>query len=74
MNINFVQQSAYFVFEVNEEYYRVSFEREKKEENWVVRLVKVNRNQTVYSKQLDAVVVPDIQLAEDMVKTYVDRN
>lgn len=74
MNIHFVQQTVYFVFSVNEEYYRVSFEREETDANWSVRLLEVSRNQTVYSQPLGAVVTPDISLAEEIVKTYIQRS
>lgn len=74
MNIHFVQQTVYFVFSVNEEYYRVSFEREQTDADWSVRLLEVSRNQTVYSQPLDAVVTPDISLAEEIVKTYIQRS
>lgn len=73
MNIHFVQQQIYFVFAVTEEYYRVSFERQENETDWSVRLMDVSRNQTVYSQHLDAVVTPDIPLAEEIVKTYLQR-
>lgn len=74
MNIYFVQQIVYFVFSVNEEYYRVSFEREATAADWSVRLLAVSRNQTVYSQGLNAVVTPDILLAEEIVKTYMQRS
>lgn len=74
MNIHFVQQTVYFVFCVNEEYYRVSFEREETSADWSVRLLEVSHNQTVYSQILGAVVTPDISLAEEIVKTYIQRN
>ncbi|MDM8558094.1 hypothetical protein [Candidatus Parabeggiatoa sp. HSG14] len=70
MNIEFVEQKAYFVFKVNGEYYRVSFECNEEESDWSVRLIDVSRNETVYSKVLDKIVTPDIQLAEEVVKTY----
>jgi uncharacterized protein YaiI (UPF0178 family) len=73
MNIEFVEQHAYFVFTVNGQYYRVSFERNEKESDWAVRLIDVSRNETAYSKTLDAVVTPDIQLAEEIVKMYALR-
>lgn len=71
MNIEFVEQNSYFVFNVNGEYYRVSFECQSKNSNWAVRLIDVSRNETVYSKELEAVVTPDIQLAEEIIKMYV---
>ncbi len=73
MKIEFVEQHAYFIFTVNGEYHRVSFERNEKEADWMVRLIDVTRNETVYSKTLEAIVTPDIQLAEDIVKAYVLR-
>jgi uncharacterized protein YaiI (UPF0178 family) len=74
MDIHFVQQIVYFVFSVNGEYYRVSFEREEKETDWSVRLLEVNRNQTIYSQPLDAVVTPDVPLAAEIVRTYMQRS
>jgi hypothetical protein len=74
MNIHFVQQLVYFVFTVNEEYYRVSFERDQQETDWSVRLLEVGQNQIVYSQPLNAVVTPDISLAEEIVKTYMQRS
>lgn len=71
MTIEFVEQQIYFVFNVDESYYRVSFERQEPNSNWSVRLIDVNKNETAYSKTLDAVVIPDLQLAEEIVKTYV---
>ena len=71
MNIEFVEQNSFFVFNVNGEYYRVSFECNEKNSDWAVRLIDVSRNETVYSKVLEAIVKPDIQLAEDIVKMYV---
>jgi len=73
MDIRFVTQQMLFVFTLNGQYYRVSFERTQKEGHWLVHLIDVSRNETVYSKTLDAVVSPDIQLAEDIITTYMLR-
>ncbi|HDN26971.1 MAG TPA: hypothetical protein ENG03_07740 [Thioploca sp.] len=73
MNIEFVEQQAYLVFRVDGEYYRVSYERNEKDSNWAMRLIDVSRNETVYSKTLDAIVAPDIELSEEIVKTYISR-
>ncbi len=73
MNINFEEQQIYIIFNVNGEYYRVSFERNEKDSDWAVRLIDVSRNETVYSKTLNAVVSPDIQLGEDIVRMYLSR-
>lgn len=73
MNINFEEQQIYIIFNVNGEYYRVSFERNEKDSDWAVRLIDVSRNETVYSKTLNAAVSPDIQLGEDIVRMYLSR-
>jgi len=73
MSIEFEEQLSYFIFKVNGQYYRVSFERNDKDSDWAVRLIDVSRNETVYSKTLNAVVSPDIQLAEDIVRMYLSR-
>jgi hypothetical protein len=71
MNVEFVEQKIDVVFNVNNKYYRVSSERQKPDSDWAVRLMDVSQNQTVYSKTLDAIVTPDVQLAEDIVKMYI---
>jgi len=73
MNINFIEQNLNFIFEVNGAYYRVLFERNDKDSDWAARLLDVSRNETVYNKILNALVTPDIQLAEEMVKLYISR-
>ena len=73
MNIEFVEQKIEMVFNVNEKYYRVSYERQEPESNWAVRLIDVSHNETLYSRTLEAIVTPDVQLAEDIVKTYIQR-
>ena len=42
MDIQFVTQHIYFVFKVNEQYYRIIFERDKQEAPWAVRLIDVS--------------------------------
>lgn len=74
MDIKLVEQQIYFVFEWNEKYYRVSFERTQKDADWAVRLIDVSRNESVYSRVLEAIVVPDLQLAEEITKTYLCRD
>jgi hypothetical protein len=71
MNVEFVEQKIDVVFNVNGKYYRVSSERQKPDSDWAVRLMDVSQNETVYSKTLDAIVTPDVQLAEDIVKMYI---
>jgi hypothetical protein len=73
MDIKLVEQQCYFVFEWNEKYYRVSFERTQ-DADWAVRLIDVSRNESVYSRVLEAIVVPDLQLAEKIIKTYFYRH
>jgi hypothetical protein len=73
INIELVEQHIYFIFEVNGKYYRVSFEHKEVESDWAVRLIDVEQNKTVYSQMLSTVVIPDVQLAQDMVKTYILR-
>jgi len=71
MHIQFIEQQISFVFEVTGEYYRVSFERQERDGEWTVRLITINQNQTSYRKILAAIVMPDTQLAEEIVKTYL---
>ena len=73
INIEFAEQQIYFIFDVNGKYYRVSFEYKKNDSNWAVRLIDVKRNETVYSQTLNVVVTPDIELAQNIVKTYISR-
>ena len=74
MDIKLVEQQIYFVFEWHEKYYRVSFERTQKDADWAVRLIDVSRNESVYSRVLEAIVVPDLQLAEEITKMYLYRD
>ncbi|MEK8015926.1 MAG: hypothetical protein VSS75_003595 [Candidatus Parabeggiatoa sp.] len=71
MNIKLIEQNINFSFDVNGAYYRVLFERN--DSDWAARLLDVSRNETVYSKILNALVTPDIELAEEMVKLYISR-
>jgi len=71
MNIKLIEQNINFSFDVNGAYYRVLFERN--DSDWTARLLDVSRNETVYSKILNALVTPDIELAEEMVKLYISR-
>jgi hypothetical protein len=73
MNIQFIEQNLNFVFKVNEAYYRVLFERNTANSDWAARLLDVSRNETVYSKTLNAVVTPDTELAKEMIKVYILR-
>ena len=73
MNIEFVEQKIDVIFSINEKYYRVSYERQELESDWVVRLIDVSLNETVYHQTLGAIVTPDVQLATDIVKTYISR-
>ncbi|HID99014.1 MAG TPA: hypothetical protein EYP59_01835 [Thiotrichaceae bacterium] len=71
MSIKLIEQNINFIFDVNGAYYRVLFERN--DSDWAARLLDVSRNETVYSKILNALVTPDIELAEEMVKLYISR-
>lgn len=72
MDISFVEQEDLYVFLVNREYYRVSFSRKETESNWLVRLIR--SNETVYSKDLDSMVTPDLELAETIARNYITRD
>lgn len=72
-NIKFIEHHIRFVFTVDDQYYRITFERDEKDIPWRVQLFDVSHNETVYSKMLDAVVTPDIDLAEDIMRTYALR-
>ncbi len=73
MEIKFVEQHLVFVFEVLGQAFKVSFERHRPQGQWDARLLVVEQNQVAYSSQLDSSVVPDMELAEEMVRTYVSR-
>lgn len=73
MQIELLEQSLHFLFEVNQQYYRVDFELKTGDNKWSVRIVDLGLNETVYRTLMDTVIIPDLQLAKDMIKTFTTR-
>lgn len=73
MEIKFVEQYLMFVFDVVGQTFKVSFQRNRPKNQWDTRLLLVEQNQVVYSAQLSADMLPDMELAEEMVRTYISR-
>lgn len=74
MDIRLIEQRFIFVFEVVGQTFRVSFERAQPTAQWAARLLAVERNEVVYSANLESSVLPDIELAQDMVRMYISRD
>ncbi|MCP4698316.1 MAG: hypothetical protein GY862_15895 [Gammaproteobacteria bacterium] len=70
MDIKHLNQYSHYVFNVNGLFYRIEFERDDGNSDWAVRVRDVEQSKNVYSKMLDGSVNPDVELAEQIVKTY----
>ncbi|OQW94072.1 MAG: hypothetical protein BWK79_07810 [Beggiatoa sp. IS2] len=73
MQIQLLEQYLHFVFSANQQYYRVIFELKAGNNKWSVQIIDLGSNQTVYSTTMDTVIVPDLQLAKEMIKTFATR-
>jgi hypothetical protein len=73
MQTKLLEQSLHFLFEVNQQYYRVDFELKTGDNKWSVRIVDLGLNETAYHTSMDTVIIPDLQLAKDVINTFTTR-
>ena len=73
MQINFLEQKITFVFEVNQTYYRIIFEKKSAVGPWDMRLMETAGKKAVYQSRLEGNIAPDVDFARQIIQTYISQ-